>query len=95
MPLGDVRLGHSFLEPEPSQQHPGFAQCIRLLMVRANKLLRISEAAEIARASKDTVRYWVKTGKLPSVKPGRSRLIEASELAVFLRRNARGYEVSQ
>ena len=37
-------------------------------------------------------RYWVKVGKLPSIKPGRFRLVERVRLNEFLRRNARGYE---
>lgn len=64
-------------------------------MTSGTQLLRISEVATITRASEDTIRYWIKMRKLPSVKPGRFRLIEEVELSRFLRRNAQGYEVDQ
>lgn len=59
--------------------------------------LLLSEVAEIARTSVDSVRSWVRSGRLRSVKPGRRRLIRREELERFLardglteRRNANG-----
>ncbi len=46
--------------------------------------LLIEEAAEIARTSAATVRYWIMIGKLPSVKPGRRRLIRRDVLIRFI-----------
>jgi len=37
-----------------------------------------------------TVRYWLRIGTLPSVRPGRWRLVREVDLERFLRRNARG-----
>jgi excisionase family DNA binding protein len=38
------------------------------------------------------VRHWVRTGRLASCRPGRRRLVRASDLEVFLARNTRGQE---
>lgn len=47
-------------------------------------LLLLDEAAAIARVSIETVRYWVKRGKLVSIRPGRRRLIRRQDLEAFL-----------
>lgn len=48
-------------------------------------LLTREEVREITRArSLSTVDYWIATGKLRTVKPGRTRLIPRSALAEFL-----------
>jgi excisionase family DNA binding protein len=49
--------------------------------------LLLSEVAEIARTSVDSVRSWVRSGRLRSVKPGRRRLIRRDELEKFLARD--------
>jgi excisionase family DNA binding protein len=49
--------------------------------------LLLSEVAEIARTSVDSVRSWVRSGRLRSVKPGRRRLIRRDELERFLARD--------
>ncbi len=49
--------------------------------------LLLSEVAEIARTSVDSVRSWVRSGRLRSVKPGRRRLIRREELEKFLARD--------
>jgi excisionase family DNA binding protein len=46
--------------------------------------LLLSEVAQIARTSVDSVRGWVRSGRLRSVKPGRRRLIRREELERFL-----------
>lgn len=48
------------------------------------KLLLIEEVADICRTSPSTVRFWIKTGRLRSLRPGRRRLIAATELQRFL-----------
>lgn len=49
--------------------------------------LLLSEVAEIARTSIDSVRGWLRSGRLPSVKPGRRRLVRREELERFLARD--------
>lgn len=44
----------------------------------------IDEVAALCRASPETVRFWIKTGRLRSVRPGRRRLIARAELRRFL-----------
>ena len=43
-------------------------------------LMTIDQTAEYMGLSAWTVRYWIRTGKLPSVKLGRRILIEREEL---------------
>lgn len=47
-------------------------------------LLTISEAARIANHPESTVRWWLQLGRLPSVKPGRRRMVPMRDLAEFL-----------
>jgi excisionase family DNA binding protein len=49
--------------------------------------LLLSEVAQIARTSVDSVRGWVRSGRLRSVKPGRRRLIRREDLEQFLTRD--------
>ncbi len=50
---------------------------------------RLGKVAELTGASVDTVRRWVDSGKLPSVRtPGGHRLVEATALADFMSRQA-------
>jgi excisionase family DNA binding protein len=53
-------------------------------MTDQDDLLLIEEVAAICRASPSTVRFWIKTGKLRSIRPGRRRLIARSELRRLL-----------
>lgn len=48
-------------------------------------LLTLQEVADITRASINTVRDWVKKRKLPTLRPGRLRLVRRSDLEAFLR----------
>jgi excisionase family DNA binding protein len=53
-------------------------------MTIAGDLLLLDEVAQIARVSVETVRYWIKQGKLRSIRPGRRRLIRRQDLETFL-----------
>lgn len=53
-------------------------------MNEPHDLLLIEEVAAICRASPSTVRFWIKTGKLRSIRPGLRRLIARSELQRLL-----------
>jgi excisionase family DNA binding protein len=50
----------------------------------ASELLFLEEVAEIARAPLSCVRFWVRTGKLRSLKPGRRVLVRRAVLEKFL-----------
>lgn len=52
-------------------------------------LLTIDQTAEFTGLSAWTIRYWVKVGKLPSVKLGRRILIEKAELNRLVSENRR------
>jgi excisionase family DNA binding protein len=47
-------------------------------------LLLLEEVAKFARVSTDTVRFWIRSGKLPSVRPGRRRMVARGVLERFL-----------
>jgi excisionase family DNA binding protein len=50
----------------------------------SRRFLLIEEVAEIARCCESTVRHWLATGRLRSIRPGRRRLIASTELERFL-----------
>jgi excisionase family DNA binding protein len=50
----------------------------------SSELLFLEEVAAMARTPLSTVRYWVATGKLGSLRPGRRRFVRRSELERFL-----------
>jgi excisionase family DNA binding protein len=50
----------------------------------ASELLYLEEVAEITRTPVSCVRFWVRTGKLASLKPGRRVLIRRATLEKFL-----------
>lgn len=52
-----------------------------------HEYLLLDEVAATARASVDTVRRWIRSGQLPSVKPGRRRLVRRGDLERFLARD--------
>jgi len=54
--------------------------------------LNLREVAQELGTSIHTVRHWVKTGRLPSIRPAKYRLVEREKLREFMRRNARGYD---
>jgi len=49
------------------------------------QLYDVHEVAEICRVTPETVREWIKSEKLPAVKPGRSYLIDEEDLRAFLK----------
>jgi len=59
------------------------------------ELLLLPEAADLARVSVETVRHWLKGGKLRSVRPGRRRLIRRRDLEVFLGLRAEARDQAQ
>jgi len=52
-----------------------------------HEYLLLEEIAKISRTSVGSVRAWIRTGRLPSVKPGRRRLVRRSDLERFLERD--------
>ena len=56
--------------------------------VETTSYLFLSEVAELARVSVDTVRFWDRAGKLASVRPGRRRMVQRDVLEAFLLRGA-------
>lgn len=54
-------------------------------MTNDGDLLRLEDVAELARVSVSTVRHWIKTGRLASLRPGRRRLVQRAEFERFLR----------
>lgn len=53
-------------------------------MTDRRRFLTIEECAAIARVSVSSVRHWLRTGKLRSVRPARRRLIDRQEFERFL-----------
>jgi excisionase family DNA binding protein len=52
--------------------------------------IRLPIIAEYFGVPVSTVRHWVRSGRLPSVKPGRHRLVLREDFEQFRLRNARG-----
>ena len=48
------------------------------------RYLLLGEAAELARVSTSTVRYWIRQGRLQSYKPGRRLLVPRDALLQFI-----------
>jgi excisionase family DNA binding protein len=53
-------------------------------MAEQRRFLTLDECAAEARVSRSSVRHWLRTGKLRSVRPGRRRLVERTEFERFL-----------
>jgi excisionase family DNA binding protein len=49
-----------------------------------HSLLLLSEVADLCRVPVGTVRHWIRTGRLASLRPGRKRLIRREDLSRFL-----------
>jgi len=54
-----------------------------------NELLTLEEVAEITRARLSCIRFWVRTGKLASLRPGRRVLVRRGVLEKFLEASER------
>jgi excisionase family DNA binding protein len=54
-----------------------------------SEYLFLPAVAEICGVSLDTVRHWIQSGSLPSVRPGRRRMVLRAELDRFLARGAK------
>ena len=50
----------------------------------ANDLLLLSEVAEMTRTPLSCVRFWIRTGKLASLRPGRRVLVRRTVFEQFL-----------
>jgi excisionase family DNA binding protein len=66
---------------------PWRATRIFLVTMVAPDLLQLEEVAQLARASVSTVRHWIRSGRLRSVRPGRRRLVPRADLDAFLARD--------
>lgn len=53
-------------------------------MANEGDLLRLEEVAQLARVSISSVRHWIKTGRLPSIRPGRRRMVLRRDFERFL-----------
>jgi excisionase family DNA binding protein len=54
------------------------------IMPQTSEYLLLPEVAEACRAPLSSVRYWIAKGKLPSIRPGRRRLVHRQALERFL-----------
>lgn len=57
---------------------------------KPSPFLILEEVQHWARTNASTVRFWLSSGKLPSTRPGRRRLVKRADLAAFL-----GVDVSE
>lgn len=62
-----------------------FRQTSAYTSVMPEQYLLLPEVAELARVSVSTVRHWIRVGRLPSVRPGRRRLVPRAALVRLLR----------
>lgn len=49
-----------------------------------NEFMLLEEVATFLRVSTSTVRHWILVGKLPSVRPGRRRLVCRKDVLAFV-----------
>jgi len=52
-------------------------------MLEAGDLLKLIDVSRIAGVSVSSVRHWIKTGRLASIRPGRRRLVLRTEFERF------------
>jgi excisionase family DNA binding protein len=50
----------------------------------SHQYLVLEEVADVCRTSLSTVRFWVRTGRLPSYRPGRRRLVRRDDMTAFI-----------
>ena len=58
-------------------------------MTSDTEFLYVDEIAELYRVPRSSVRYWISTGKLASIRPGKRRLVRREDLDRFVRESAR------
>lgn len=58
-------------------------------MTKREDLLFLEDVAAITRVSVETVRFWIKRGRLASIRPGRRRMVRREDLEAFLARPVR------
>lgn len=58
-------------------------------MTKREDLLFLEDVAAITRVSIETVRFWIKRGRLASIRPGRRRMVRREDLEAFLARPVR------
>jgi excisionase family DNA binding protein len=56
----------------------------------SGEFIKLPVMAEYFGVPVSTVREWVRSGRLPSIKPGRHRLVRQQDFEQFRGRNARG-----
>ena len=61
----------------------------------ACSLLYLHEVAELTRVPLSSVRRWIATGKLRSLRPGRRRVVRADDLEAMLRASERPARVER
>lgn len=59
------------------------------VMTKREDLLFLEDVAAITRVSIETVRFWIKRGRLASIRPGRRRMVRREDLETFLARSVR------
>ena len=59
-------------------------------LVMSGEFIKLPVVAEYFGVPVSTVRQWVRSGRLPSIKPGRHRLVRQQDFDLFCTRNARG-----
>jgi excisionase family DNA binding protein len=65
------------------------------MSIKQNEFLLVEEIAAECRAPRTTVRHWIQTGRLPSIRLGRRRLVRREDFEQFLRKaGLPGCEVS-
>jgi excisionase family DNA binding protein len=53
-------------------------------LANLDRLLLLPEVADHTRTTVGTVRHWIGTGRLASIKPGRRRMVRLRDLESFL-----------
>ncbi|HKO46262.1 MAG TPA: helix-turn-helix domain-containing protein [Polyangiaceae bacterium] len=83
-PLLAVDDGTPILGTSTSSTGVGSSLC------SAGEFIKLPVVAEYFGVPVSTVRQWVRSGRLPSIKPGRHRLVRQQDFELFCTRNARG-----
>jgi excisionase family DNA binding protein len=63
--------------------------------VASTEFLFIEEVAELTRVPVSCVQFWIRTGKLPSLKPGRRVLVRKAALERFLAESERNVKPAE